>query len=121
MVELVTFNLKAGGYEVFTASNGLEALNQAREAMPDLILLDIMIPELDGLSVCEILHQLPSTAAIPVIIISGWCSEVSRSIGREMGAEDFVSKPFSTRDLMNRVKTTLDARDRKPDPMDCGH
>jgi DNA-binding response OmpR family regulator len=113
MVELVSFNLKAEGYDVITASNGLEALNQARSALPDLILLDLMLPELDGLAVCEILHRLPSTARIPVIMITAWTSELSRIIGLETGAEDYLTKPFSPRELMLRVNRTLRAQAEK--------
>jgi DNA-binding response OmpR family regulator len=109
MVELVSFNLKAEGYEVITATTGLEALNQARAALPDLILLDLMLPELDGLAVCEILRQLPSTARIPVIMITAWSSEMARVIGLETGAEDYIIKPFSPRELMLRVNRTLQA------------
>jgi DNA-binding response OmpR family regulator len=107
MVELVSFNLKSEGYDVISASNGLEALNQAREALPDLIVLDLMLPELDGLAVCEILHRLPSTAKIPIIMLTAWSSELSRVIGLETGADDYMTKPFSPRELMLRVNRTL--------------
>jgi len=107
IVELVAFNLKAEGYDVSTASNGLEALDQARALLPDLIVLDLMMPELDGLAVCEILHRLPSTAAIPVIMLTAWQSAVTRKIGLETGAEDYVTKPFSPRDLVVRVNHIL--------------
>jgi len=107
IVELLAFNLKAEGYEVVTAASGLEALNQARATLPDLILLDLMLPELDGLAVSEILHRLPSTAPIPIIIITAWKSELSRVIGLATGAEDYVTKPFSPRDLVRRVNRTL--------------
>src|SRR5580693_193885 len=88
IIELLTFNLKAEGYEVITATNGLEALNQARAALPDLIVLDLMLPELDGVAVSEILHRLPSTAPIPIIILTAWKSEISRVIGLATGAQD---------------------------------
>ena len=113
IVELLVFNLKAEGYEVITAANGLEALNQARAALPDLIVLDLMLPELDGLAVCEILHRLPSTAPIPIIILTAWKSEVSRSVGLENGAEDYMTKPFSPRDLVLRVNHTLRAQEAR--------
>src|ERR1700761_356021 len=94
IVELVSFNLKAEGYDVITAATGPEALNQARSALPDLIVLDLMIPELDGLSVCEILRRLPSTALIPIIMLTAWKSEISRLIGLNTGAEEYITKPF---------------------------
>jgi DNA-binding response OmpR family regulator len=107
LVELVSFNLRAEGYEVITAANGVEALDQARAVLPDLIVLDLMMPELDGLSVCEILRRLPSTAPIPVIMLTAWKSELTRIIGLDTGAEDYITKPFSPRDLVTRVKNAL--------------
>src|SRR3981189_2303949 len=107
LVELVAFNLKAEGFEVITARNGVEALDQARGAHPDLIVLDLMLPELDGLAVCEILHRLPATALIPIIMLTAWKSEISRLIGLNTGAEDYLTKPFSPRDLVQRVNQTL--------------
>ncbi len=113
IIELLSFNLKAEGYEVITAANGLEALNQARATLPDLIVLDLMLPELDGLAVSEILHRLPSTAPIPVIMLTAWKSEISRVIGLATGAEDYVTKPFSPRDLVTRVNNTLRSNEIK--------
>lgn len=113
MVELVTFNLRAEGYDVITAANGMEALNQARSSLPDLIVLDLMMPELDGLSVCEILRRLPSTAPIPVIMLTAWKSELTRIIGLDTGAEDYLTKPFSPRDLVSRVNNALRNRAEK--------
>jgi DNA-binding response OmpR family regulator len=104
IVELVSFNLRGEGYDVVTAANGLEALNQARANLPDLIILDLMLPELDGL------HKLPSTAPIPVIILTAWKGELPRMIGLDTGAEDYITKPFSPRDLVLRVSHALRAR-----------
>jgi DNA-binding response OmpR family regulator len=113
IVELLAFNLKAEGYEIVTAASGLEALNQARATLPDLIVLDLMLPELDGLAVSEILHRLPSTAPIPIIMLTAWKSELSRVIGLATGAEDYVTKPFSPRDLVQRVNRTLRSHEVK--------
>jgi two-component system alkaline phosphatase synthesis response regulator PhoP len=113
IIELLAFNLKAEGYEVITATNGMEALNQARAALPDLIVLDLMLPELDGLAVSEILHRLPSTAPIPIIMLTAWKSELSRVIGLATGAEDYITKPFSPRDLVSRVNNTLRSNEIK--------
>src|SRR5215475_1408072 len=113
IVDLVSFNLKAEGYEVITAANGLEALNAARASLPDLIVLDLMLPELDGLSVCEILRRLPSTAPIPVIMLTAWKGELSRIVGLDTGAEDYITKPFSPRDLVSRVNHTLRSHEVK--------
>lgn len=113
IVELVAFNLRAEGYDVLTARDGLQALNLAREALPDLIVLDLMLPEMDGLAVCEILRRLPSTAPIPVIMLTAWSNKLSRAIGLETGARDYVTKPFSPRDLVHRVNRTLHPREPK--------
>jgi DNA-binding response OmpR family regulator len=107
IVELVAFNLKAEGFEVFSAASGPEALNQARALLPDLIVLDLMLPDLDGVAVCEILHRLPSTALIPVIMLTAWSSQLSRSVGLQSGAEDYMTKPFSPRELVLRIKSAL--------------
>src|SRR4051812_13993057 len=115
IVELVTFNLKAEGYDVVTADNGFKALDQARSLMPDLIVLDLMLPELDGLSVCEILHRRPDTARIPVIMLTAWSSELSRLIGLDAGADAYMTKPFSPRELVSRVNKTLQSHG-----IDCG-
>ena len=107
IVELIVFNLRAEGYDVITAANGREALDQARSALPDLIVLDLMLPEMDGLTVCEILHHLPSTAPIPIIMLTAWKSELSRLIGLDTGAQEYITKPFSPRDLLLRINNTL--------------
>jgi DNA-binding response OmpR family regulator len=107
ILELVSFNLRAEGYDVVTATSGPEALNQARAILPDLIVLDLMIPELDGIAVCEILHRLPSTAPIPIIMLTAWKSELSRLVGLDAGAKDYITKPFSPRDLVSRVNRAL--------------
>ncbi len=107
IVELVSFNLRAEGYDVVTATSGPEALDQARATLPDLIVLDLMLPELDGLAVCEILRRLPSTSLIPIIMLTAWKSEISRLIGLDAGAKDYITKPFSPRDLVARVNRAL--------------
>ncbi len=113
IVELIAFNLEAEGYAVITATSGLEALNRARAVLPDLIVLDLMLPEMDGLAVCEILHRLPSTALIPIIMLTAWKTELSRMIGLQTGAEEYMTKPFSPRDLVVRVNETLRSREAR--------
>jgi DNA-binding response OmpR family regulator len=115
IVELVAFNLEAEGYEVITATDGMQALNRARAILPDLIVLDLMLPELDGLAVCEILRRLPSTGSIPIIILTAWKGELTRMIGLDYGAGDYLTKPFSPRELVNRVNHTLRAQMEKGD------
>jgi DNA-binding response OmpR family regulator len=109
LLELVAFNLKAEGFEVFTAANGPEALNQARALLPDLIVLDLMLPDLDGVAVCEILQRLPSTAPIPVVMLTAWSTDLARTVGLQAGAKDYVTKPFSPRELVSRIRSTLRA------------
>jgi two-component system phosphate regulon response regulator PhoB len=107
-VELVEFNLKGAGYEVSTAADGAEALNKARRIQPNLVILDVMMPEIDGMEVCKLLRRDPATSAIPIIMLTAKASEVDRVLGLELGADDYVVKPFSPRELVLRVKKILE-------------
>jgi two-component system phosphate regulon response regulator PhoB len=106
-VELIAFNLKAAGHEVITAAEGQEALKKARTFAPDLIVLDLMLPEVDGLEICKILRRDPATAPIPVIMLTAKAAEIDRVLGLELGADDYITKPFSPRELVLRVKNLL--------------
>ncbi len=110
-IELIRFNLKASGYEVLTAEDGEEALAKARKFSPDMILLDVMLPEIDGLEVCKILRRDPATASLPIIMLTAKASEIDRVLGLEFGADDYVTKPFSPRELMLRVRNLLKRRE----------
>jgi two-component system phosphate regulon response regulator PhoB len=112
-IELVAFNLKSAGFQVVTAVDGAEALRQARSTAPDLIVLDLMLPEIDGLDVCKLLRRDPVTAAIPILMLTAKASEVDRILGLELGAEDYVTKPFSPRELVLRIRKILE-RGRQP-------
>jgi DNA-binding response OmpR family regulator len=114
-VELVAFNLTKAGIEVETAEDGLEALAKARETLPDLIVLDLMLPGMDGLEVCRILRKGPDTAAIPIIMVTAKGAEVDRVLGLELGADDYVTKPFSPRELVLRIKKLIQPRQPSPD------
>ena len=103
--ELLTFNLKKNGYEVTAAADGREAL--AKAAGMDLVLLDIMLPEVDGLEVCRRLKADPQTSGIPIIMLTAKTEEIDRVLGLELGADDYVVKPFSMRELLARVKAVL--------------
>jgi two-component system alkaline phosphatase synthesis response regulator PhoP len=107
MVEFLEYNLRRDGYEVLSAGNGTDALNLARMRLPDLIILDLMLPDLDGYSVCEILRCQPSTANIPVLLLTALAGEIPRLHGVESGATDFCSKPIGLVDLRARVKHAL--------------
>jgi two-component system phosphate regulon response regulator PhoB len=109
-LELVEFNLKAAGFEVVTAPDGETALNKARSLLPALIVLDIMLPEMDGMEVCRILRRDPVTAAIPIIMLTAKAGEIDRVVGLELGADDYVTKPFSPRELVLRVRGLLRRR-----------
>lgn len=104
IIDLLMYNLKNEGYKMISASDGITAVNMALEQKPDLILLDIMLPKLDGLSVCK---RIKSQINIPVIIITAKDTEIDKILGLELGADDYVTKPFSVRELMARVKANL--------------
>src|SRR5262249_19160545 len=87
--------------------DGVEALTKARNATPDLILLDLMLPELDGFAVCEILRHDPATASVPIIMLTAMSGELARVAGMEAGANDYITKPFSPRQLIARVEALL--------------
>ena len=106
-IELMAFNLKTAGYEVVTASDGEEAVRKARALLPALILLDLMLPEVDGLEVCKILRRDPRTSAIPIVMVTAKAAEIDRVLGLELGADDYITKPFSPRELVLRVKRLL--------------
>ena len=106
-VELIEFNLRGAGFEVVTAADGAEALRKARAALPDLNLLDVMLPEVDGLTACKLLRRDPNTAMIPIIMLTAKAAEIDRVLGLELGADDYVTKPFSPRELVLRVKGLL--------------
>jgi two-component system phosphate regulon response regulator PhoB len=106
-LELIEVNLKGAGYEVLSATNGQQALAKARAALPALIILDVMLPEVGGLEVCKILRHDPKTASIPIIMLTARAAEIDRVVGLELGAEDYITKPFSPRELILRVKNLL--------------
>jgi two-component system, OmpR family, phosphate regulon response regulator PhoB len=107
LVELICFNLQKAGFATCTAGDGVEALKKVRSLAPDLILLDLMLPELDGFAVCEILRRDAATAAIPIIMLTALSSELSRFAGLDCGASEYITKPFSPRILMARVEEAL--------------
>jgi len=102
--ETLAYNLKRQGYEVETSGNGLQALEIARRDHPDLILLDIMLPGMDGFEVCRVLRQEMTT---PILMLTARDDEIDRVVGLEVGADDYLTKPFSMRELMARVKALL--------------
>ena len=104
VAELIRFNLHKEGYEVTVLGNGGDAIRHAREGQPDVVLLDIMVPQLNGWEVCRRLKQDPDTRRIPVIMVTGRVDEGDKVLGFELGADDYVTKPFSPRELVARVR-----------------
>lgn len=104
ILQLVKFNLEKEGYEVLLARDGVEALSKVKAERPDLILLDVMLPKLDGFEVCR---QVRKETAAPVLFLSAKGEEIDRVLGLELGADDYITKPFSPRELVARVKAHL--------------
>ena len=107
LVEVVSYNLKREGYQVASAMRGDEGLNLARNESPELVILDLMLPGMDGLSVCQQMKADPITRDIPIIIVSAKGEESDVVIGLGMGADDYLGKPFGPRELLARVKAVL--------------
>ena len=105
--QLVRYNLEKDGFQIFEAADGLQGLKLAKIEKPDLVLLDLMLPEMDGLEVCRMLKGNPSTAALPIIMLTAKSEEIDKVIGLELGADDYMTKPFSPRELVARVKAVL--------------
>lgn len=104
LVEALRYNLEHEGYEVLTAPDGGSGLETARAALPDLVILDVMLPNLDGLEVCRILRR---ETDVPILMLTAKGEEIDRVVGLEIGADDYVTKPFSMRELMARVRAML--------------
>ncbi|HKQ56248.1 MAG TPA: response regulator [Candidatus Eisenbacteria bacterium] len=107
IVHILDFSLGMEGYEVITALDGEQALEKARAEKPDLIVLDIMMPKLDGYETCKLLKGDAATKDIPVILLSAKGRNVDQKIGFEVGADDYITKPFSPRKLVERINAIL--------------
>ncbi len=114
ILELLRYNLEKDGFRVMTAGNGEDAVRVARNETPDLILLDLMLPGMSGLDVCRKLKENHSTADIPVIMVTAKTEDSDVVLGLELGADDYVTKPFSPKVVLARVRTVLRRRNRKP-------
>ena len=102
--DILLYNLKKEGYNTIEASDGISALNMALDQRPDLILLDIMLPKLDGLSVCK---RIKNSYNVPILMLTAKDTEIDKILGLELGADDYITKPFSVRELVARVKANL--------------
>ena len=125
LLELLCMNCEDAGFATDTATNGIQALEKARSAAPDLIVLDLVLPELDGFAVCETLRKDPATASVPIIMLTGLSSQFSRYAGLESGGTDFFTKPTSPNTLISRIKHLLreepNVTKAAPDPKEQEH
>ena len=123
IADLLVINLKKAGYKTVVANDGAVALTKVKDHLPSLIILDLMLPGFDGNEVCKRIKGDPKTAHIPILILSAKSEEVDRIVGLELGADDYVTKPFSPRELLLRVKTILrrvSESSAPPEIMRCG-
>lgn len=117
IVKMLEYNLKKEGFRTAVAFDGEDALVSAKKEHPDLVLLDLMLPEIDGLEVCKALKKETKTASIPIIMLTAKTQESDKIVGLELGADDYVTKPFSPRELIARIKAVLRrARDKEKLP-----
>jgi len=107
IVDLVAYNLEKEGYETLKALDGEKALQMVRTRIPDLVILDLMLPGIQGLEVCKRIRKVPETAAIPIIMLTAKGEEIDKVLGLEVGADDYITKPFSVKELLARVKAVL--------------
>ena len=124
LVELLRWNLVEAGYDVDAASSGSEALERVRRSPPDLVVLDLMLPDISGTEVCRKLRANPEHADLPIIMLTAKAEEIDRVVGFELGADDYVTKPFSPRELTLRIKAVLRRRGATADvsaPLDQGN
>ncbi len=114
LVETIAYNLEQAGYQVLTAADGASALQAAHRETPDLIILDLMLPEMDGIEVCRHLRRERNTATTPIMMLTAKGDEIDKVVGLEVGADDYVTKPFGRRELLARVRALLRRADYAP-------
>src|SRR5262249_35123125 len=107
LVEVLSYNLKQEGFEVHSAADGQEGLRRAQSVLPDLIILDLMLPVIEGLEVCRQLRSDARTRDIPILMLTARSEEVDEIVGFHMGADDYVTKPFKIKPLIHRIKALL--------------
>ena len=124
IVKLIDYALKKEGYRTVLRYDGQDALNAAQKEHPDLVVLDLMLPEIDGLDVCKTLKKESSTAMIPIIMLTAKAQEFDKVVGLELGADDYMTKPFSPRELVARIKAVLrrtQEKEQLPDVVEIGN
>lgn len=114
VVDLLTLNLRKAGFKISAAADGASGLQKAREDKPDFIILDLMLPKMPGLEVCRALKSDPATSHIPIMMLTAKAEEIDRIVGLEFGADDYVTKPFSPREVILRIKAILRRGEMKP-------
>ncbi len=115
ILEFVGFNLKREGFEVYTASNGLEAIEKAREILPHLVLLDVMMPEMDGMQTCKHLREMQELSHTIIVFLSARGEDESQLLGFDLGADDYITKPIHPKLLVSRIKAILKRAESAPD------
>jgi len=116
LVELISYNLKKEGFSVDSAMDGESALSKIKKGRYDLVVLDLMLPGIQGFEICRMLRNDPKTEALPIIMLTAKGEEVDKILGLEMGADDYITKPFSPRELVARIKAVLRRSMEKPAP-----
>lgn len=118
IVELIEYNLKKEGYQVYTASNGYEGIQVAKSIFPDLIILDIMMPKMDGIEACRLMRSLPEFKHTFMIFLTARSEEYSEIAGFNVGADDYIAKPIKPRALVSRINAILRRNSQAPDPVE---
>jgi len=108
--ELIVFTLRNHGYEVIEAACGEEAWAQAEKQQPQMLVLDVFLPDMDGISLCEMFRRLPHTAKIPIMMLTAWATTQARMFGLDAGADDYMTKPFSPHELAQRIEKLAKAK-----------
>jgi len=109
-VRLIKYTLQQEGYQVLTAPNGLEGIKKTKSEEPALVILDIMLPGLDGFEICHRLRADPQTAQLPILMVSGKAREIDRATGLKMGADDYITKPWHRPELVAKIAAMLEAK-----------
>src|SRR2546426_1994487 len=115
VADLLTLNLRKAGYRVSTAADGASGLHKVRDDRPDFVILDLMLPKMSGLELCRILKSDAATAQVPILMLTAKAEEIDRIVGLEFGADDYVTKPFSPREIVLRIRAILRRSEGKPD------
>ena len=120
VADLLTLNLRKAGFRTSTAADGTSGLQKARDDRPDFIVLDLMLPKLSGLEVCKILKSDTATSHIPILMLTAKAEEIDRIVGLEFGADDYVTKPFSPREIVLRIRAILRRAERADESLNAG-